>query len=774
MRKIKLICLLVGLLFSCHTSFAQEIENETKNSKGIQFIISTISTSPHLETVYVDFKLLKDGKKIFRPALLQNTPSDIFTVTEDGKESVLKVQGIRDIRKQSTRMRDKMIYLLMDRSAAIPGDVLMGQLRVVEKIIESFDSANIHLSFMENGSVTDIGKITYDDVTLYKNEFTDDERKGEKLLFTSVMSKIKELSAMDSTGEKYLFVFTDGEIYNEKQDMFIGGDKEYSESKQEYLDWMDAVEEGKVENIPVFCFYMNSKNVAIESKIRNRLTILSSPEGKDGRGGRFFEVLDIDSLSMLMMKTLDSIAPDYQLVLQNMIGRRYDGTKIALGVEIRSLDGANVYGEKSYARGSKQIIAYVEPETDSSQTKMKKTIVVLLFGGVVLGICYLIMQLVIPAISYKLYEKKYKKEFVEGNGVTKCYICKRPIKTGEYVTTQCFHKMHWRCWDSNHGICPQCTKGDHYYNKQEPWNPRNALGSMKWILWGMGAGLVGWLFIRLFWSPDIFKGLINVLSQLMNHLGDYERLRVNLLGGIVLGFFIVFALNYVLEYRRKNPQIVGLMVLRALAGAMMGFISFLLGSIIIILVGKENNCWWLDWISWVLFSISVAGVISYKTEVKFSRALIGGLIAVLISYYILYASETDAASMLSYMLYAGGLGGAIYAVHATAEKYFLRFVYGDIDKRIAIHKWMNISGGQNRVSVGADSKCTIQMNWDRSNNIADKAVELFLDEKIPYMVVLADNVSRQGRSIKKETKMALMDGDEFCIGKTVFTYIENK
>lgn len=773
MRKIKLLCLLAGLLFSCQTSFGQKNENSTKNAKDLQLTISTISTSPHLETVYVDFKLLKDGRKIFRPALLQNKPSDMFAVMEDGEESVLKVQSIRDIRKMSTRMRDKSIYLLMDRSAAIPGDVLEGQRRVVEKIIETFDSASIHLAFMENGFITEIGRITSDTRT-YKNEFTADECKGEKLLFTSVMSKIKELSAKDSTGEKYLFVFTDGEIYNKKQDMFIGGDKEYTESKQEYLDWMDAVEEGGVENIPVFCFYMNPGNVVIEPKIRNRLTLLSSPEGKDGRGGRFFEVLDIDSLSMLMMKTLDSIAPDYQLVLQNGIGRCYDGTRIVLGVTIESLDGTTVYGEGCYARGSKQILACVEPETDSSSSGIVKVLIGLLLGVVVLGISYLIMQLAIPVISYRLFERKYKKEFVEGEGVTKCYICKMPIKTGQAVTTQCSHKMHWRCWDSMHGLCPQCTKGDHYYNKQDPWNPRNAFASMKWILWGMGAGLVGWLFIRLLWNPDVFRGLMDSLSQSLGHPGDYERLRVNLLGGIILGFFIVFGLSYALEYRQKNAQIVGVMLLRALAGAIMGFVAFFLGSIIIILAGQVNNCWWLDWVSWVLFSIAVAGVISFKTEVKFSRALIGGLMAVLISYYILYASKTDTASMFSYMFYAAGLGGAIYAVHATAEKYFLRFVHGDTDKKIAIHKWMNVSGGMNRVSVGANPRCTIQMNWDKSDNIADKAVELFLEDKIPYMLVLADNVFRQGRTIKKETKLALRDGDEFSIGKTVFTYIENK
>ena len=50
------------------------------------------------------------------------------------------------------------------------------------------------------------------------------------------------------------------------------------------------------------------------------------------------------------------------------------------------------------------------------------------------------MQLAIPAISYKLFEKRYKKVFEAGEDVTRCYICKNPIKTGQEVTTQCGHK----------------------------------------------------------------------------------------------------------------------------------------------------------------------------------------------------------------------------------------------------------------------------------------------------------------------------------------------
>lgn len=762
--KHSILWLLAGVVLCCQTAYGQS----SKKPAEMQVKISSVTKSDQLDTLYVNFKLLdRDGKKKIRQGLLKGDASDFIKVTEDSKESVLKVLGIRDIRTMRTRMRDKTICLLMDRTSAIPGDVIGNQRKVVERIIETFDSANIFLSFMENGTIKEVGRITSDTRT-YKNEFTADECKGEKLLFTSVMSKLREMSeTMDSTGEKYLFVFTDGEIYDQKGKAF-GGDEEYEKSRAEYLKWMESVRMGEKENIPVFCFYMNPEGEGIRTKIRSRLELLSSPKGPDDREGRFFEVLNTDSLSMLMMRTLDTIAPDYQLVLENQVGRRYDGTRIIMGMEITHPDVLTAYGESGYAFCSPQNPCTVEsPENGKSSFPI--ILGGLFWGLIVLGLSYLIMQLAIPAISAALFEQKYKKEYTEGRNAVKCYICKQPITSNQLVTTQCNHRMHWRCWESEHGLCPQCSKGDHYYNKEKPWATRNALSSMKWILWGLMAGLASWLCLRLCWIPGTFGGIFNSLTG-----GDSAlKLQENLLGGIILGFFIVFGLGFALEYHKKSLKIVGRIALRALAGALMGFIAFFIGNIILAMAGQYDKCWWLDWIPWMLFSIAIAAIISFRTEVKFTKALVGGLIAILCCYALIYSAKKDPFIMISYMFYAAGLGGAIYAVHSSAEHFFLRFVHGDTDKKIAIHKWMKASGGMNHVTIGANEKCTIQMNWDKSESIADKAVELYLIEELPYMKVLSDNVTRQGRIIKKGTELALHDGDEFSIGRTRFSYIEN-
>lgn len=764
MKHLTFLCFLAGLTLCIQFSHGQN----TNDNADIQIKISSVTPSKYRDTLFVDFKFInKDGKKVTRRGLENGVASDFVRVTEDGKNSVLKVLGLQDTSKMSTRMRDKTIYLLMDRSAAIPGEVIESQYKVVKSIIEEFENSNIYLSFMENGSVSDKKKIT-SSIGTFKNEFLADECKGEQILFTSVMTLLNEILSMDSTGEKYLFVFTDGEIYDNKKNEYYGGDAEFTKCYMDYANLKDEMEEGRLENIPVFCFYMNPGNKMMEANLREQLEFLATTKGKDDREGRFYEVFDIGSLSNLIMRTLDSIASDYQLILGNQIGRKYDGTRIILGLEINHPDVENAYGEYGYAFCSPQNPCEVQPP-DSGNNLFKTIFIGLLIGLLMLGISYLVMQLVIPAIGYAQFRKKYQKKYEEGKNVTNCYICKRPIASGQLVTTQCSHKMHWKCWEDMNGLCPQCSQGDHYYNKEKPFQPRNAFASMKWILFGMAAGLMSWICFRLFCTSDTFSGLIGLMTSEVHT----DKFRHNLLGGIILGFYIVFGLGYALEYRKKTIQIIGTIALRALVGSLMGFVAFLIGDIVLVLAGQSDKCWWLDWLPWVFFSVAVAAVLSIKTEVKFTRALLGGIIAIMFSYILLYNITTQITAMISYMVYAAGLGGAIYAVHTVSEKYFLRFVYGSMDKKIAIHKWMNVSGGQNKVSIGHDTECTIRMNWDNSEGIANKAVELFLDEKIPYLMVLADNVTRQGRIIKKGTKLVLNNGDDFCIGKTVFTYIEN-
>ncbi len=265
-----------------------------------------------------------------------------------------------------------------------------------------------------------------------------------------------------------------------------------------------------------------------------------------------------------------------------------------------------------------------------------------------------------------------------------------------------------------------------------------------------------------------FEGAVDesVIARAMTKTSQWLQ------AGISLGFFIVLAFSYVLEFRKVDSKVLGNLLLRALVGAIAGFVAFLLGGIIVILCGIENTCWWIDWIPWLLFALAVSVVLWYKSEIKLKSALTGGAISVLFSFIVMFVLTGTVTSLFSYMLFAAGLGGAIAVVHYASEKYFLR-IDGCVKERdIAIYKWMSVTGGFNKVSIGKSPQCVLQMNWDTSEGICDRVVELYLENDRPYCKVLDNGVTQQGRTMPRGTTLLLTHGSEFTIGKTRFTYIE--
>jgi hypothetical protein len=126
------------------------------------------------------------------------------------------------------------------------------------------------------------------------------------------------------------------------------------------------------------------------------------------------------------------------------------------------------------------------------------------------------------------------------------------------------------------------------------------------------------------------------------------------------------------------------------------------------------------------------------------------------------------------MLFSTGLGISIVAKHHLAQKYFLKYKGEKRESEIAIHKWMNESGGSNEVTIGKSNHCTIQMNWDNSESIAEKQVKLYIDPKrrVPMMKIVENGVTYDGRDARKDDQLPLKNGVKFTIGNTVFQYVE--
>jgi hypothetical protein len=133
--------------------------------------------------------------------------------------------------------------------------------------------------------------------------------------------------------------------------------------------------------------------------------------------------------------------------------------------------------------------------------------------------------------------------------------------------------------------------------------------------------------------------------------------------------------------------------------------------------------------------------------------------------------------LLDFIIYGGGLGASLVTVRMLAERYFLVIKNGmKAGQRIPIHKWMNATGGGNKVTIGKTNECEIQMNWEKANKVADKHVQLYIDKarSLPMLSPLAEGVVFNVRTTLPANKqVVLSNGDTFSIGDTTFEYVES-
>lgn len=760
-----------------------------------------LSKSDRADTLFVDFKILDaSGKKKF----VDNLHKGSFSVSDVGalgQDIPPQVDSITDIRERKIISDQISMLFLVDRSGSISQDELLEQYAQICRIIEILPNTKIYLSFMDS-TVTPSLLATQENMKFKFFEEFEVKTGTEKYLYKAIMAKMEELSgtisthypeiphnpALQDSTQKMLFVFTDGCVVN-PDGTFIGAD--FFKWKGEIWDLSEKQAHSEIPYVPIHCIYIGDPAATANIKDEMEALCASAPT-KDALKGQFHTLFDVAQLQETLMGTIDSIAADYRLVLLNPDGKTYDGTQHTLTVTLR--DNANVLaqGIVNYAFGNQHVPIVVA--SDPTSASNSHTILSgLLYGLIFILLVYLILQYLVPWIKYKMFCKKYIVEYRRGSGDSSverqhCYHCKEPFEDGDKIVVKCEHVVHLECWEENRNRCPEygihnCSKGIHYYNKERLSDPRNAPYFVPWLVYGLATGLVSWLFMRLFYSEILFAPMITKLVVLMRPIdaqmgltASYvSKIQSMLLCGLLLGFFITLFFNYQIEFRKKNLKIWGQMLLRALIGSAVGFVAFLLGAIVIILLGKSTNCIYTDWIPWALFAVGIAFTLSFKTDINLRSALIGGLISVLISFVVLYMATfaKEVISMFSYMIYAAGFGIAVAVVHFVSEKYFLR-ISGPVKERdIAIYKWMSVTGGFNRVTIGKSIDCILEMNWDNAENIADKQVEIYLENDRPYCKALSDGTRlASGQMLQKGQTILLNHGTEFTIGNTLFTYIE--
>ncbi|MBO4328982.1 MAG: hypothetical protein J5831_06160, partial [Bacteroidales bacterium] len=245
--------------------------------------------------------------------------------------------------------------------------------------------------------------------------------------------------------------------------------------------------------------------------------------------------------------------------------------------------------------------------------------------------------------------------------------------------------------------------------------------------------------------------------------------------GTIVGFIVTLGASWLLERRKKTLKRVGVILLRALGGMLIGFVAFHLGGWIALATGKDYNSFLIDLIPWLLMGAGLGWVIAYRTEVPVKRAMLCGFLFALLGFCILYLFSFDNSNyefhyigllasmlcMVALMVFAGGLYACIALRERVSKRYFLH-IDGDLKPRdVAIYKWMNRVGGYRVVTIGRSDRCYIDMDWDPTEGLDGVQAEVYMENDVPYYKILSTN-----QIIK------LTHGTSFRIGRTVFTYLE--
>ncbi len=816
--KLPTVLILISLLLiSCsskdnESQVTTPVGNDANAKIKLEFV--AFNHSEFYDTLYCDVKMTENGKKV----IFGDIKEPNVRIKEIGFDSIYSPKFIESrYLKDKNIIGDISILVLIDVSASIDQEAIKKQKEAIIQLKELLPNNRIYFSLMD-ASLTPSVEFSVAELN-YSLDKASEREHTEKHLYEAILAKIYELSGQethkyyqdveynkdlkDTASPKMLFVLTNGKVRN--GDEFIG-DGEFFKQKIELTSTIrEKIDKKEIPNIPIHCIYFGESD-KIED-IADEMEIICNMGTQNEMKGKFHRAFSVDSIQNIIFKTIDDISADYRLVLLNPAGKTYRGDPSTLQIEINK-GKMQAFGEKEYTYCTPLSPCYVPERSESGKQNTQsvwKTIGLgLLFGGLFILIVYGILQILIPYINYRIFKKKYVISYRKGHGDEsgnelvdeRCYFDKKKFENGDIIVTKCKHVVHLECWEENRNRCPEygsknCNTGIHYYNKKQLTDPRNGSYYLPWIIFGMGGGILSWVFFKIIYSGSLFSGLISFLAKIFypiannvlpdkgidpNIISQFQsKIPTFLLTGIVLGIFLTFMFSYYIEFRKKTIKVIVNLLIRSLISGLLGFVAFLLGSIIIIISGKSSNCIWLDWIPWLFFASIMAISVSFRTEIKFKNALIGGIISVLFSFIVLYLSTfaQELIGMFSYMFYAAGLGAAIAVVHFISQKFFLHTEGPMKDREIAIYKWMNVTGGFNKVTIGKSIDCVIQINWDEKGDIADKQVELYLENDRPYCRAIDEGTSlSNGRTLKVGEVINLTHGTSFIIGNTKFTYVE--
>ena len=546
----------------------------------------------------------------------------------------------------------------------------------------------------------------------------------------------------------------------------------------------------------VFAFYYTGEGM--DENVELTLQGVSTPRDADGhvlkdRKGSYIPSDNLSSVLGSFQQVVKDAMYDFAFTYRATEGKAYTG-RVAYTAEWKGKEA----GASDYSIGTAETPWPLHEE--SAGDLVTKLLVALLVALLTIAFFFLVAKVFIPLFKSKGFESKYYKRYVPEESVQRriCTYCRQNIEPGQMVVTRCKHIIHTHCWQQNGYKCVEygqnCKDGIQEHVDLRDMFSATSLRDSAQVFSGIGAGLISWIIFELTgrgffpFVGDIFaKTFFLNADQAGNFFNDCSgKVSAFLTVGLLLGFFLSLVFRFNDEYRNKNAMIYLKIFGLSLLTGLIGMLAFAIGGIIFCLllsaVGTTYIPWYCSLPAYILFSICTALSLSIKSSIPLKSAFIGGLCSAVIGFIVLYFSGSISGQygwmnmLLDFIIYGGGLGASLVTVRMLAEKYFLVIKNGvKAGQRIPIHKWMNATGGGNKVTIGRTNECEIQMNWEKTSKVAEEHAQLYIDKAktLPMLKALAAGVIYNVRTELPANKpVVLSNGDTFKIGDTIFEYEE--
>lgn len=735
------------------------------------------------------------------------TVKDLEERMDIKENGVLITPGRRKIQSLSSGQRipaDYTFSVLVDLS--IPDDGKSQIYDVIGKLVESAPDSCVYLSFFGD-EITATQLVTKGNYAGYKSQFQ--KSATNKYFYGALYSKLAEFDGGNTELESSVKVQANyaknRSIINRAREnkdknllfVFTEGSKRPEDEAITFIEVTDY-EANRTHIVPkVYAFYYTGNG--IDENVKLAFEGVTSPRDPSSgnviveRKGDYKPSDDINSVLEDFEQVVQDAMYDFAYTFKVNDGDIYNG-KTTYVAEWR---GEQI-GEGAYSIGTAENPWPTREE--SAVDSIIKYLVAILATLLTIIFFFCVMKILIPYIKSKSFALKYYKKYEPEANVQRriCHYCKQDIQPGQMVVVKCKHVMHVHCWHQNGFKCAEygqnCKTGIQDHLDWKELLTMNSVRDCYQTIAGICAGLVSWILYELMGRG----GFTSMATGIVRTFFTNEEQQLNLFEtcvtkvsafltiGFLLGFFLSLIFRYNDEYRKKDCRIYLKIVGLSILSGIIGMAAFAVGGIIFCLLLSTINTTYIPWYcslpAYLLFSVSASLSLTIKSSVPLRSAMIGGVCSAIIGFIVLYFSSITSSKygwmnmLLDFVIYGGGLGASLVTVRMLAEKYFLIIQNGvKAGQKIPIHKWMNATGGGNKVSLGMTGECEIQMNWEKSNKVAKEHAQLFIDhtKSLPMIKPLATGVIFNTRvELPVGKPSVLSNGDTFKIGDTIFQYVE--